>query len=194
MADARARLRARREPPPGKARRRRLLLLLAVLILYALLRCCHCEEPPPPEPGPEPAVTPVDAGVKAPPPPKKVRKKPAKRPRRKARIVPRVRPEYTNPTPAPEPWLVEFRLQVAARAPRLSRCFVGAERPGALKWTALLDARRGVVSDHQLEPILAGATLSKPLRACLLEALSQPRYHVRAEHRQPSRVSIVVEF
>jgi hypothetical protein len=197
---ARAQLADRR--PARSSRRRRLLLLAVLLLLYALLRWCHCEKPIPPPAEPQPAAPApsapvVDAGAKAPTPTPKVRKKaPRRRVRTKRRIKTRIRPEYEGAAPAPEPWLAAFRLQVAARSPRLSRCFEGVDQPGAVRWTALLDPARGIVSDHAIEPILAGADLSGKLRTCLLGALSAPSYRIAAEDRpaRPTRVSIVIEF
>lgn len=177
-----------------RRRRRIAMLILLALLLWALLRGCDCDEPPPPTgSGPAPApvgVWLVDAAPPPPPPP------PRRRARRRPKLKPKPRPAYEPVPPAPPSWLTGYRLQVASRAPRLSRCFEGAERPGALKWTASVDLARGVVSDHRFEPVLAGVTLSKPLRSCLVATLSRPPYRLLRDSDQPSpsRVSIVIEF
>jgi hypothetical protein len=90
----------------------------------------------------------------------------------------------------------EYRLQVAARSPRLARCFQGAGRPGALRWTASVNPTRGEVSDHQLQPIGGGAELRREQRECLLEALSSPPYRLTAPGAPalPDRVGLVIEF
>ena len=196
VAEARARLRPKRSA--GRSLRRRLLLLALLLLLWILLRHCNCavEIPSPPDvgpPRPDSIVSVVDAAVATPTPVVSVaRSKP--RPRR--RLKSRRRPTYRNDIPPPAAWLTEFRLQVSARGAQLSRCFEGAVRPGALRWTAALDAARGIVSDHQFEPVLAGAALSRSLRTCLIEVLSHPPYRLSLPDKQPSpsRVAIVIEF
>ena len=171
-----------------------------MLLFYFMLRQCNCAETPPPPVElapvePAPGVFLLDAAPVAPLPAVKPPHV-AKAPRHRGRMKPRSRPRYRNKAPSPQSWLPEFRLQVAARGPRLSRCFEGAERPGALKWTATVDTARGIVSDHHFEAVLTGATLSKTLRACLVHALSTPPYGLSTEdgRSSPSRVSIVIEF
>ncbi len=177
-----------------KRRRRIAFFVLLVILLWLLLRGCDCEPEPEPEPGPggpRVGVWLVDAGPAPPPPPPPRARKP-----RKKRLKPKPRPTYEPKAPPPRSWLADFRLQVAARAPRLSRCFEGADAPGALKWTAAVDIARGVVSDHQFEAVLTGATLSKPLRRCLVGVLAKPAYRLSPDAKQPtpSRVSIIIEF
>ena len=91
--------------------------------------------------------------------------------------------------------LDDFRLQVAARSPRLALCFKGADRPGALRWNVALNPESGAVSDHVFEPVGA-AELSPAQRECMQRTLSSPGYHVTQADRQSlsSRVSLVIEF
>ncbi|WNG58351.1 hypothetical protein F0U59_29125 [Archangium gephyra] len=90
----------------------------------------------------------------------------------------------------------DFRIQVAARSPRLAQCFSGTERPGALRWTAAVNAASGSVSDHALEPVGTGGELSGKQRDCVQGVLSSPGYRLKPEQKQdlPGRVSIVIEF
>lgn len=189
LREARARVdalpevqRARR----GRARRR--ALWAALLLLLLLFVRCDCAPEPAPAPE-EPAAVVVDAGVK-PPTPKQVKRAPSR-----DRIAASVRPGYepgAQPSPA---WLDDFRLQVAARSPRLAQCFKGTDRPGALRWTVALNAGSGAVSDHVFEPV-GLADLSVAQRDCLQRTLSAPGYHVTPGDAQslPARVSLVIEF
>jgi len=85
---------------------------------------------------------------------------------------------------------------VAARSPRLARCFEGTERPGALRWTASYDPHTGAVADHRFEPVLAGAMLLAAQRECLVGTLASPGYRPteQAGSSGPLRVSMVLEF
>ncbi len=201
MAQERARLRAEiraRRPDDERRRRRRIALFIALLLLLLLLLRCDCTEDPPPVEVAGPATPGAvigDAAVVPPPPVEPPARAPlARRPKR--RLKSKDRPKYRNEAPAHQSWLPSFRLQVAARGPRLSRCFEGADQPGAFKWTASVDTARGVVSDHQFEEVLAGVSLSKTLRVCLVAVLSTPPYRLttREVQESPSRVSIIIEF
>jgi len=186
--------------PKRRARRRRLLLLLLLLLLYLLLRQCHPDETAavaiPHLTEPERAVLELPA-VSA---ERSKKSPPSAVPRFKGRIKSRERATYSAEPPSPPTWISDLRLQVAARSPRLARCFEGTERPGALRWTASVDLARGVVSDHELEPTLGGAELTAPLRACLIGVLSAPTYRLPRPlpdpdaNTQPPRISIVIEF
>lgn len=200
-AEVKARLAAARAPADRARRRRnlrrRLVLLAILLLIYLLLRSCDCDDPPGAGPiadmGPDAAAMADDMGPDA--ARSRPRKKAAKPRPIEASIRGTGRPTFENPTPAPPDWLVALRIQVSARGPRLARCFEGADRPGALRWSARVDIPRGVVSDHDFEPVLGGADLSKDLRRCLVGVLADPRYHLppAPEAGQP-RISIVVEF
>ena len=199
-AELRARLHEQRSADRARrSRRRRLMLLALLLLLWLLLRACHCDlEVPPPSPiEPTPRVSLLDpapaADAIAPAPPRRAA---TTAPRLRGRIESTKRPEFHNETPPLQSWLTAFRMQVAARSPRLSQCFEGIEAPGALKWTAAVDTARGIVSDHQFDSVLTGAVLSKPLRECLIGVLSSPPYRLPTHETQPSpsRVSIVIEF
>lgn len=196
--EAREALRARRaEGRRRRSLRRRLVLLAILILLYLLLRCCDCD--PPPVPGPvEPDAAPTPGALldAAPPPPPVAPPDPPKRRPAPIRVAPTARPDFENPAPRPPDWLAALRLQVAARGPRLARCFEGAERPGALRWSAAVDVPRGSVSDHRFEPVLTGADLSAELRGCLAAALSLPRYTLPADGAPagPARFDVVIEF
>jgi hypothetical protein len=176
-----------RKRPPEKDRRRwwLLLLILILLLLWALLQDCGGEEPavaalPRPgtpvqlEPAPEPPAP------EPPPPP----------------VARRERPAFDSEPPEVLPWITSFRMQVAARSPRLAECFVGVERPGRLKWTAAVEPTHGHVSDHSLEPMLQSDALTQQQRECVLSVLSAPPYRLEpGEGRStPSRVGLVIEF
>jgi hypothetical protein len=189
---AQVQLERRRDTKKNKKRRRRRWpwLVLLALVLLVLLRDCSCAEEPPPPPPPEPTAPsgpPAELVQEAPP----EAQSPA--PRRVAR---RDRPEYGNEKPPALPWLDAFRLQVAARSPRLAACFIGAERPGRLKWSASVEPIQGTVSDHTLQPTLSTAALTRQQRSCLVDVLSDPSYRLDAGDPQatPSRVSMVIEF
>ncbi len=172
--------RAARRKKPAPDRRRWLLLLL---LLFLIPPCT-----PPPEVvevSSSPAVfvaVPEQGDRSAPPTP--------------GRMARRDRPAFPTPTPTPLPWLDAFRLQVAARSPRLAACFDGAARPGALKWTAAVEPVHGRVSDPTLEPTLSSDALTGAQRACVLAVLSDPPYRLdgTGAAATPSRVGIVVEF
>lgn len=180
----RAAARARTADLRAKRRWRALLLLVLIFLLLAVCCNCNCEGPPEPAPVPEePAPVEVVEPV-APPAPitGKIKKK--------------RRPPYQNEAPKPLPWLASFRMQVAARSPRLSECFVGVDRPGTLKWTTAVEPKEGRVADHELEPMLLSAPLTKRERACVLGVLTNPPYKLVTgdEPTTPSRVAMVIEF
>jgi hypothetical protein len=167
-----------------RKRRNRIVFFLIALLLGLLVRCDCGGEPPPPEPAaPEPVMH--DAGVpKTKPPPFN------------QKVKTQHRGAYGIETPAPPPWLDEFMLQVTARSPRLAQCFTGSDRPGVLRWTASVNARNGVPSDHELELVGGGNELKKAQRDCVLGALSSPPYKLTAPDAGglPDRVSVVLEF
>ena len=90
-------------------------------------------------------------------------------------------------------WVDAFHLQVSARA-RLSllRRRSCARHPSMT--TAV--ATTGRVDDHELEPVLTGADLSRDQRRCVLEALSEPPYQLDGTDAPstPVRVGMVLEF
>ena len=190
-----ARAQLRSHPAAQKARRRRWIqrsvgpALIALLLMF--LRC-ECE---PPKPGP--ARLALDAGVAS--EPKKVVVPPTKTPPPPplhGRIESQPRTTYRGTaTPTPS-WLEEFRLQVAARSPRLAQCFTGSDRPGALRWTTAVNGQSGAVSDHGLEPVGTGGDLDGKQRECVLKVLSDPKYRLpsQSEATLPQRISLVIEF
>ena len=160
--------------------------MLLLLLIWALVPECFCVAVPfdeaagsgpagdPPAPEEPVAVPPLPGG----------------------RVARRERPGKPAPTPESLPWLTVFELQVAARSPRLAPCFEGVPRPGALRWSAVVEASRGTVSDHTLEPVLGSDSLDAAQRACVLEVLSTPAYRLAPldERSTPPRVSLVIEF
>lgn len=183
-------------PPLRAARARRRRNRIAVMVLLAaalgLLIRCECaasriradavepaaEAPAPPEPKPP--------QVKAKPP----------TPKLVAKVEPTLRGGYTEGARTPPSWIEEYRLQVAARSPRLAACFTGVERPGSLRWTASVNPSSGVVSDHELASIGGGAELAKAERECLIKGLSEPPYRLRqdAADALPVRMTLAIEF
>jgi hypothetical protein len=185
-------------PLVQQARRRRSQLLAqrralfgALILLLLLFVRCDCDREPTPARAPgEVAAEVLDAGVKTPAPAL------LKRAPTKARIDPSVRPGYDPGAQQAPSWLDDFRMQVAARSPRLALCFQGADRPGALRWSVALNPASGSVSDHLFEPV-GGADLSTAQLACLQRTLSVPGYRVTTQddaQSLPARVSLVIEF
>lgn len=172
----------------ARRRRRRLLTILALLLLLLFIQC-DCEPGPPAVVAIEKPVLPTpDAGVK-----KKVVA--VKRPPADDRNRKRPRPDYELTTLRPPGWLEEFRMQVAARSPRLSRCFDGSSRPGAVRWSVGLDPQSGTVSDQKFEALAAG-DLTAAQQTCAEAVLAKPPYKIAALDPQsiPPTVSLVIEF
>jgi hypothetical protein len=113
-----------------------------------------------------------------------------------ARLEKQKRPGYTLEAREGPSWLDDFRLQVAARSPRLSECFNGSERSGTLRWSVSIDAKSGAVADHDFEPIGASADLTTEQLVCAASTLSQPPYLLKNAPVEalPNRVSLIVEF
>ncbi|MBX5484295.1 MAG: hypothetical protein IRZ16_20940 [Myxococcaceae bacterium] len=203
MKDLRQKARAQLDANPlvQRARRRRKIGravgLAAIAVLLLLLRC-ECSTVPQiaeVDAGPVPLAPPVPkpSPAKKPGPDKKSKPGPME-----AKLSPQPRGRYEPPPPAAPPWLEEFRLQVAARSPRLAQCFEGADRPGALRWSTAVNAQSGKVSGHELEPLRKGASLDQKQRECVLGVLSEPKYLLGTwdddDQAAPRRVSIVIEF
>ncbi len=173
-------------------RRRRLRRAMAIALFLLLLLFLRCEGPGAPAPAPDPTPPPTaEAKKPAPAPP---RKPAPKKPQVTSRPV--ERPDFDTPSRPAAAWLDAFRLQVAARSPRLSRCFIGTERPGALRWTTLVSTETGAVGGHEFEASGGGLDLTKEQRACLEAALSSPSYGLSDAPTEglPQRVSLVLEF
>lgn len=198
QAQQQARERAGRNPVLQRAReqrrRRRQLALAVILVLLALLSQCECERPGPAVPK---TVEP-EAPVILVPPPKPPAPKPAKvkRPPLRAASEQVQRGSLDTQARGAPPWLEEFRMQVSARSPRLARCFNGAERPGALRWTVSLNPMSGTASEHEFEPVGQGAEISREQQRCLVLALSSPVYRVAGRRGEAllERLSLVIEF
>jgi hypothetical protein len=188
-----ARERVEQVPAVRREKRRRRIrraVTIDALLLLAMLVRCECA-PSPPVPPPEPVVEPApEVKPKKPSPPASKPKALSERMERQRRG------SYQNEAQTSPSWLDDFRLQVAARSPRLAQCFSGTERPGALRWTAAVNATSGSVSDHALEFVGTGGDLSGKQRDCVLGVLSSPGYRLKPEQKQdlPGRVSIVIEF
>lgn len=168
-----------------KRKRRSRLALLVLLLLLLLVSRCNCVEETVPEQGAG-AVPELTTEPSSPPEPLPIRP-PIKRIER---------PGFETKPAAPLPWIASFRLQVSARSPRLADCFVGAERPGRLRWSSAVDPVRGQVSEQRLEPVSAWDTLTQEQTECVKAVLAEPAYSL--EHGDgpstPSRVSMVIEF
>lgn len=178
-----------RRPPKRRWPYRLAAALLLLVLILLCLRDCSCGEAPPPDPEP---TAPAEVEPE-PEPPAPVKKKPVP----PGTIGKKGRPDYTAGTPPPLPWIGAFRMQVAARSTRLSRCFEGVEAPGTLKWTTSVEPVEGTVGEHSLEPMLLSVDLTTRQRDCVLGVLSDPTYTLVTgddERTTPTRVSMVIEF
>ncbi|WNG44442.1 hypothetical protein F0U60_10220 [Archangium minus] len=186
-----ARERVRQLPAVRRERNRRRVrraVGLALLLLLACLTRCECQQAPPPAKAVVQEKPEVKPKTPAPAPP---RREPLR-----AQVKPLPRGSYQGETQAPPTWLEDFRLQVAARSPRLAQCFTGTDRPGVLRWTASVNPESGAVADHELEPLGPGAELKREQRDCVVRALSSPTYRLSSQQAQvlPNRISLVIEF
>ena len=165
-------------------------LAVALLLLLAGLVRCECEQPPPVVQAPVPALPQKQERVSAPVPPPPRPREP------RIRMGTQSRAGFPEKERVAPTWLEDFRLQVAARSPRLAACFKGESRPGALRWTASVNPESGGVSDHELEPVGASQAPGGEQRQCVLQALSSPAYRLKESQAQslPTRVSLVLEF
>jgi len=193
LSDARRQVRDRvagLEVVQRERRRRRLKQAagLAIVIALLLLIRCDCGRVSP-EVAAEVAPV-VDAGVQPRPTVATASKA------LEARVERQPRAAFTTQAQEASSWLDEFRLQVAARSPRLARCFSGAEHPGALRWSVALNPSSGAVSDHQLDLVGPDPDLQTKQRECLERALSSPPYALAgaSEDALARRVSLVIEF
>ncbi|MGK0361785.1 MAG: hypothetical protein ACI9U2_004103 [Bradymonadia bacterium] len=195
----RAVLKARIEAAKAERRRRRrkrvIKLILFLILLWLLLRRCDTGLIF------VPLVVPVPGAAKSvatagPPSTAPATRRARAKPKRLRRVKTEPRALYAPKPAGPAPWLAALRLQVAARSPRLARCFEGLGEPGALTWTMSLDPASGVASDHAFEPRSGGA-LNKKARACLTAVLSAPPFSLGVEGVEGAartRVSLVIEF
>lgn len=189
---ARAEAAIANNPALQRARRtRRLKRIAALALLLLLLLLIRCEgEPGLVATGQKDAGAPAVEVVAVKPPVKAPWKKPVVPPK------PVPRPEFDTPARLPPGWVDEFRMQVAARSPRLAQCFVGTDRPGALRWTSLVSLSTGAVGNHDFDPMGASASLSRAQLDCLEKVLSSPPYSLQGAVAEglPERVSLVLEF
>lgn len=165
-----------------RRRRQRLLLTVLILLLLSMLRCSCLVPLPSMEDSPAPVVL---TSVPQPPPPLN------------GALQKGRRAKYRSAAPTPPDWLDEFRLQVSARSPRLANCFRGADKPGAIRWSSSVNAASGAVSDHELEPVGGGVSLSEKTKQCLVDVLVAPAYRLQVPagmQSTPMRLSIVIEF
>ncbi len=175
-------------------RLRRAVVTVIVLVLLSLIRC-DCANAPTAPNSEDAGMPPV--AVVTPPPPTKSRPKAPTPPTYRGDVTQPPRAEWNTLGRASPDWLEAFRLQVAARSPRLAQCFQGTERPGALRWSAAVNPSSGSVADQQFETVGTGADLTADQRQCLTRALANPVYRVDAPPAgQPllNRFSMVIEF
>lgn len=192
--DLRARVAAM--PFVQEARRKRRIrraALSSLLLLLLLFIRCDCGVPPV-DSGPDAGVDAgIDAGVKV-----KVKATATKtvRPPLTGKVESQPRPELAPSSPNGPPWLDEFRMQVAARSPRLAQCFTGTERPGALRLSGSVNPNAGTLSDLELEPVGVGIDLSQDQQKCIISVLTNPVYRLSTPGTEglPERVSLVIEF
>lgn len=188
-----ARERIEQLPAIRRARARRRLrraLGVALLVLLASWMRCECERPYPSEVPKVEAKGAAEIKAERPVP------TPPRRQPLRAQIEPQARASYQGAARASPAWIDEFRLQVAARSPRLAQCFTGSDRPGTLRWTTSVNPRSGAASDHELEPVGASAELRREQHECVVRALSSPPYRLSAPQggALPDRVSLMIEF
>ncbi len=191
VAQARARDAVARSPLVVAQRRKRQLKRLAWLsVLLLLLLLIEC-----PGQG-QGTAQPVSVAEVVTPPVKAVPKKVKPRPPLTLPPRPVPRPAFDAPARLAPAWVDAFRLQVAARSPRLSQCFNGTSRPGALKWTTLVAMETGAVGNHEFEAVGAAAELTSTQLKCLEQVLSAPAYQLPDVNRDglPQRVSLILEF
>jgi hypothetical protein len=189
LGQRRAAIKARTTERDATRRQRRLAiaLLILILLLLLLLRDCSCAHATGPV---RLTAFPIGPGVEA------TIITPAAEPPFTGRVATTPRPAVKTQGVGPPLWLTSLRIQVAARSPRLAGCFEGTTRPGTLRWTVAVDADRGVVSDPEIEPTLAGQELSTRQRQCVLGVLADPPYRLATgdEPATPARVGLVIEF
>jgi hypothetical protein len=187
-------LQMERNPAIRRQRNRRRIrrgIGLALLLVLASFINCQCDEAQAPRSERAPEVSVKVEPTKKVKAPTNAGQKPLR-----GELGRQPRAELHSEGIPPPSWLEEFRIQVAARSPRLARCFRGTDRPGALRWSAAVNAESGTVSDHALEPVGPGGLVDNAQRQCVLNALSSPGYRLKAGNARalPERVSIVIEF
>lgn len=168
-------------------RRRVAWLTLLLLLLLLLLLCSRCTCAP----------TPVGEPVAPPPAPIVEEPEPEPVPLPVRPPMERIdRPAFDTEPLTPLPWLDAFRMQVAARSPRLAECFVGAERPGRLRWSGAVEPSKGRISQQAIEPVRLEDVLTAEQRDCVAGVLEDPPYELPSDEAAstPTRVSLVVEF
>lgn len=170
------------------ARRRRLWAALLLIILLCLSRCsCTTEVAAPPKHAAPVVVVKIETFTK----------KPKAQTRAPVKIATNLRAKYGAEGPVEPAWVEAFRLQVAARSQRLAQCFVGASKPGVLRWKASLTAETGAVFDHHLEAVAPSEELTAAQQRCVVNVLSNPSYGKLATTYAavlPESVSLVLEF
>lgn len=168
-----------------RTRRRRIAAASSLLLLLLLLVDCEGK------PGGKKALAKPTPIAKVTPSPKPTKPGPLH-----AKLEPQKRPGYLlDARPGPN-WLDDFRLQVAARSPRLAECFNGSERGGTFRWTVSVDPKNGTVTGHDFEPLGQSANLTIGQKACAMRTLSDPSYLMKNPPAEalPNRVSLVLEF
>lgn len=173
-------------------RRRRLLIriLLVVILIYLLLQLdCRGDTAVELPSLNEIATEQIDAPLR------QIRKRKQRR-KLSGKVKSEQRGNLALDLSSVPPWLDAFRLQVAARSPRLARCFEGNERPGAMRLSALVNAGSGRMSEPAIEPAFRGADLTSTQEKCLLRVLASQPYKLGADAPQAAsrRVSLIFEF
>jgi hypothetical protein len=175
----------------NRRRRRLLVRILLVVILIWLLLQLDCSGDPVTDLPPVNEITTEQVDVV----PKKI---PKRKQRRKlaGKVKSEPRGKLALEVPPVPPWLDAFRLQVAARSPRLARCFEGNERPGAMRLSALVNAGSGRISEPVVEPAFRGTDLTSTQEKCLVRVLAGQPYQLVAVAPEAAsrRVSLIFEF
>jgi hypothetical protein len=182
------------------ARRRRVAVTIA-LVLLVLWLWRRCDEPPQTAPAliaEAPVCPAVPECPTSPATPPKKKSSTTKRPPRRDMTVGQPRDLFAVAQLRTPPWLSSLRMQVSARSLKLSGCFTGAERPGAIRLIATVTPSSGLLADVVLEPLASGPALLDEQRRCVIRTVTTPAYWLPVEGERDvdlaTRVSLILEF
>ena len=183
-----------------QARHRRVVAVLIAVIVALLLAQLRCDEEPAPVPPAALALTCPEAPVcgEAKKPVKKKRPPPKTPPPATGRTVEQPRDVLAVPQLRTPPWLASLRLQVSARSLALAQCFNGTEKPGALRLTATVTPKSGLLTDAELEALSQSGALDAGQDRCVLGVLQSPPYRLAdgagVADDVGTRISLILEF
>lgn len=174
----------------ARRRQRRMLVLAIILLIILLLLRLDCSAKPS---SGKPKALPIAQQKQEQPPKKAHRRKPKKL---KGKVQGSARSAMAIEPMDPPLWLPQFRLQVSSRSPRLAACLIGTDWPGAMRWSALVHAQSGRVTESVVEPVFRGVSLDEDQLACLIKGLTEQPYVLDEPDPQAAarRVSLIFEF